>query len=177
MMAADADALLAEIRNLVPAYRDAAECSSYDEEHAAATELADSVEALDEHLTAGNLFPAAWLQTSHAILSRRGDAQFTAIRAHIANAVLHELPRYGGHDRGGSVSSADAWRQASPEALAEQIATFAMAAISPVAEREMHRVGVAVLRDLLDDPKFLASQGLTRTPVSCTTEPKETTQS
>ena len=54
------DELLAEIRNLVPAYREAADGSSYDDEHTAARELADSIEALDEYMKAGGPPPAEW---------------------------------------------------------------------------------------------------------------------
>ena len=55
-----------------------------------------------------------------------------AIAEHLRKAVLYALPRYAGHTPGGSVSQKDAWRQAKPEALAEQIVTFAMAGIHPV---------------------------------------------
>lgn len=71
------------------------------------------------------------------------------VREHLHAAVLHELPRIGGHDRGGSVSDRDAWRQASPEQIAENITTFAMAGIGPVLMREQIDNGLRLLRAVL----------------------------
>lgn len=85
------------------------------------------------------------------------------IRGHIAAAVRHELPVYGGHTRGGSTADSQAWRQASPEDLAERIATFAMAAIGPALTEETVANGVVMMRAVLDrariDPATLPWSG------------------
>jgi hypothetical protein len=78
-----------------------------------------------------------------------GDTTWSAVRAHLRAAVLYELPRYGGHERGGSVADGEAWRRASPDELAECIVTYAMAGIAPVLMREQVASGVAMIRDLL----------------------------
>lgn len=72
------------------------------------------------------------------------------LEEHIRAAVLHELPAYGGHTRGGSTADSQAWRQAPPEALAERITTFAMAAISPALTEETVTNGVAMMRAVLN---------------------------
>ena len=64
--------------------------------------------------------------------------------------MLYALPRYAGHTPGGSVSQKDAWRQAKPEALAEQIVTFAMAGIHPVLTNAQVANGVKMMRATLE---------------------------
>lgn len=71
------------------------------------------------------------------------------VEAHIAAAVRHELPAYGGYTRGGYAADSQAWRQASPEDLAEQIASFAMAAIGPVLTESAVANAVAMMRTVL----------------------------
>jgi hypothetical protein len=71
------------------------------------------------------------------------------VRAHLHAAVLHELPRIGGHSRGGGISDREAWRQASPEDIAEAVTVFAMAGIGPVLMREQVSSGVRILRAVL----------------------------
>jgi hypothetical protein len=85
------------------------------------------------------------------------------IGEHIAAAVRHELPVYGDHTPGGSTADSQAWRQASPEDLAERIAVFAMAAIGPVLTEETVANGVAMMRTALAragiDPATLSWSG------------------
>ena len=73
-----------------------------------------------------------------------------AIAEMLRKAVLYALPRYAGHTPGGSVSQKDAWRQAKPEALAEQIVTFAMAGIHPVLTNAQVANGVKMMRATLE---------------------------
>lgn len=93
----------------------------------------------------------AWASERDA-LSRAAAAEelsWDRVREHLRAAVLHELPRIGGHDRGGSVSDREAWRQASPEQLAETITTFAMAGLSPVLTGEQVDNGTRLIRAVL----------------------------
>jgi hypothetical protein len=77
------------------------------------------------------------------------DMTWEKVRAHLHAAVLHELPRYGGHARGGGINDREAWRQASPEQLAENITTFAMAGIGPVLTGEQVDSGLRLIRAVL----------------------------
>jgi hypothetical protein len=58
---ADPDKLLADVREALRRFKQAAGGPSGDGEHAAGADLAGSVEAIDEHMKAAGLPPADWL--------------------------------------------------------------------------------------------------------------------
>jgi hypothetical protein len=77
------------------------------------------------------------------------DMTWEKVREHLRAAVVYGLDHYGGHARGGAVADREAWRQASPEQLAEAITTFAMAGIGPVLTGEQVDSGLRLIRAVL----------------------------
>ena len=77
---------------------------------------------------------------------------FGTMHKHIADAVAYQLPSSGPQE----------WRNAQPADLAERIAVFAVAAISPVIAGDVRASAVRIMRDMIADDAWLARNGLQR---------------
>jgi hypothetical protein len=82
--------------------------------------------------------------TLHAELDREAAEldRFGKVRQHIIDAVLYRLRHWD--------VAPDAWREADPAAIADAVATHAMAGIAPVLDSEVVATSVAVMRGTLE---------------------------